>query len=149
MSSSQILPAGRPLPPTPNTFSPIVSVPVVPGTPVARSQTVAGEVQLCSQSAASGKIGLCSGIALTAANPGERALVQYAGTIELTEAEWAAVNSDGGALVEGKAYYVSVTVDGNISTSTFRSGEEPLTPVGIAQSPTVLLLQLGIPVVFG
>jgi hypothetical protein len=129
------------LPPTPNMLQPVAAVPILPGQPLARSRTVAGAAQLCSAHSGAGKIALCSGLCANA-NPvsvGERALMQYAGTLELTVAQWQAITA-GAGLVEGDGYYVSDT-DGMLTNSA-PGGLDADTFVGIAQSTTVLLLQL-------
>jgi hypothetical protein len=144
MSNVTLYPGGTNLPPTPNTLSPTAAVAIALGAPVARSKTLAGAVQLCSAHSGAGKIALCSGLAIRAAGAGDRVLIQYAGTVELTTAQWDAVTGGSGGLTEGDAYYVSDT-DGML-TSTAPGGLDSVTVVGIAQSPTLLLLQIAFPV---
>lgn len=146
MSTATILPGPGPAI-IGNTFQAISAVNgILVGTPVAWSRTVSGQLQLCSASSSSGKIGLCCGIALTAGGIGQSIVVQYSGLVVLSTSAWdAVVAGESGGLTEGEGYFVSPT-DGELTT-TQPTGFDPVTPVGIAQNSTTMQLQITLPVV--
>lgn len=71
---------------------------------------------------------------------------QSAGPLTLTVAEWTAITEEAGALVEGDAYYLSAANPGKITHTAPVAGGSFVVQVGIALSPTVLLVQIHAPI---
>ena len=133
---------GGKTPGTTNTYSPIAALSFPPGTPVAASVTVAGEVQLAG--ANGGTFSCPTGIAVTTATTGHHVLVQYAGPISLTTAEWDAILTSGsGGLSPGIFYYLSDSADefGKLTATPPAGFGTLVAPVGIALSPTDFLVR--------
>lgn len=133
---------GGKTPGTPNIYSPIAAVNFPPGTPVAASISVAGEVQLAG--ANGGTFSCPTGIAVTTGISGHHVLVQYAGPITLTTDEWdAIVVSGSGGLSPGIFYYLSDDADefGKLTTTPPSDPATVVAPVGIALSPTDFLVR--------
>jgi hypothetical protein len=79
-----------------------------------------------------------------AATPGissQAVTVQYVGPLTLTAEQWDAVTSTGG-LVTNARYFVSENVPGRITTTRPTGGSSLVTYVGIALSPTTLMIQM-------
>lgn len=108
------------------------------GSPVygSASGTVSASIANTSRPATSPTLGL----ALNPAAVGQPVAYQFAGTLQLTEAQWEAIIDGGGAPSIGVAYYVSPTTPGNI-TSTEPTGGNEVTPVGVFL--TTSIFQIG------
>src|SRR5262245_49968400 len=91
-------------PGTPLTYSPIAAVDLRPGTPVAPSLTEASEVQPASWPG--GDFANPTGIVVTQATAGHRALVQCAGPLSLPTQDWDAATGGSGGLTTGLPYYL-------------------------------------------
>lgn len=143
MADVSLAGGGGKTPGTPNTYSPIAVLNFPPGTPVAASVTVAGEVQLAG--ANGGTFSCPTGIAVTTGVSGHHVLVQYAGPITLTTAEWDAivVPAGSGGLSAGIFYYLSDAIDefGKLTTTPPSDPAAVVAPVGIALSPTDFLVR--------
>lgn len=80
------------------------------------------------------------GVVIRFAAAGAPAITRYAGPVELTTDEWDAVAGTSGGLVTNTRYYLSGAVAGRLSATP-----GALTvPIGVATSPTTLLVQLGL-----
>lgn len=73
--------------------------------------------------------------------------VQVAGELEATTAEWDAVTGDTGGLSASMAYYLSTSTAGRITTDTATTEDEADVFIGVALSPTRLLLAIAEPVI--
>ena len=139
---------GRP-PGNLNSYNPIVadslSGSFPPGTPVAPSPDVDGAVVPSNGHISS--IASCTGIATGTGVVGGRVLVQFAGPLTLTTQEWDAITGETGGLVRGGVYYV-VSFSGQSGKITRSPSSDPgdfRIPVGIAASPTDLVIMIGAP----
>jgi hypothetical protein len=144
MSTAVILPGPGPAIPE-GSFTALAEVAILAGQPLAFSADTVGSVVLCSSRSGVGRIHVCCGLAVNNAQPGQPVLVQYAGILSLTLAQWALVVDTGG-LVTSDAYYVADGVTSGILTATPPSGLSTVTPVCIAKSGTDVLMQVAIPV---
>jgi hypothetical protein len=126
-----------------NTYNPVCSVDMAPGTPVAQSTTVPGEVvPAAAGSANTAKvIGLVSKFGAVA---GKRAFVQFLGPITLTTEEWDAIAGTSGGLAEGVAYYLSATAGQLTSNKPVASGTFDIYAI-IGLTPTDAFIQVTYP----
>jgi hypothetical protein len=137
MADTTTVGGGHP-PGTPNTYSPIAAVNFQPGTPVAASITVPGEVERAGTSG--GDFSCPTGIAVTTGVVGHHVLVQYAGPISLTTADWDAITGQSGGLTPGIFYYLSTEFGAMTDTPPVGFGSI-VAPVGIALSSTDFLVR--------
>ncbi len=86
------------------------------------------------------------GLAATAGVVGSRALIQYAGPLTLTTAQWDAITGGSGGLTRGVPYYLSPATAGRLTTTKTVVSNQFVVPIGIALSATDLLIQTGSPV---
>jgi hypothetical protein len=144
MTDTTTTAGGRP-PANFNSFNPACGVAFPVGTPL-RQSTTSGEngvVNLCRASTGLEQcVGLASGSGI-ASTPTKtnRALVQFAGPLTLTTAEWdVVVTGQTGGLTAGTAYYVSTATAGKLTAT------KPTTAftvrVGVASSPTEMLVAI-------
>lgn len=111
------------------------------GTPV-RQSTVAGQgghVLPASASAFSGANVV--GLAASPGVEGQSVQVTFAGPLEATTDQWDAVTGDSGGLVTASPYYVGSTA-GTLTTVAPSSPGTRVASVGIALSPTVMMVQI-------
>ncbi len=87
----------------------------------------------------------CIGLATEAALQGEEVTIQYDGPLELTTAQWDALTSDSGGLVQGDIYYVSSTSSGKLVKVPPSAGGSWIVQIGIAISSTVMLIGRSLP----
>jgi Collagen triple helix repeat (20 copies) len=80
------------------------------------------------------------------AHPSDPYLVKYAGPLELTVAQWQA-RTGGVGLATGAIYYLSQGAAGDLITSPANTPGLVTVQIGQALSPTVLLIQIGVPIV--
>ena len=126
-------------PGNPNTYRPIAAVNFPPGTPVAASITDPGKVELAG--ASGGDFSCPTGIAVTTGVIGQHALVQYAGPISLTTAEWDAITGQSGGLTPGIFYYLTTAGFGILTDTAPVGFGSIVAPVGIALSSTDFLVR--------
>jgi hypothetical protein len=136
--------AGSPAPLNAHTYNPEIAsgvgnFPI--GTPL-RPATVAGQggrVQLASASESNGAnlVGLAAGPGVE----GQSVRVLLAGPLEATTDQWDAVTGDTGGLVTASPYYVGTT-PGTLTTDVLSAPGTRIAAVGIALSPTVMMVQI-------
>lgn len=115
------------------------------GSPVCASATVSDTViKARANVLATSKV---AGVAAAAGVVGNPTRIQYAGPLELTEDEWDDITGDSGGLTRGSPYYLAQGFGSGQLRTSFPSSGNFLVPVGIALSSTVLLVQIGAPVV--
>lgn len=88
-------------------------------------------------------------VGLATRNTNEAGQAQYpkaANVLVLTTEEWDAVAGTTGGLVEGDAYYLSAATAGHITSVAPSASGSFIVRVGIALSPTRLLVTLNAPV---
>lgn len=124
----------------PNAYNPLVSGSFPVGTPVAQSLSQAGVV--VPGQADTNETAFVTGIAVVPAVDGERALVQFAGPLTLTTAEWDAITGGSGGLTLGP-YYLDAASAGKLTTTSPSFDGTFVVQVGIATSPTDFIIQLG------
>lgn len=135
-------------PPVPdNTYLPKftnLGVNAPPGTPLAQIVTGTNPGEVAPAKADSGDSTYVTGLATGPCIDGETCRAKYSGPLTLTVAQWAAVVEDvGGALEDGAPYYLSATTAGKITKNVPGSGFAA--PLGIALSPTTLMIQISFP----
>jgi hypothetical protein len=147
MTQTSIIGGATP-PPNPNSYNPInrardvanTPIAVKPGTPMAANLDDAdGSVVLCSAAAASSQLAIM-GLASSAAAYGKPCHTQYSGPLTLTIEQWDSLLGGSGGLRTGTRYYVSDTA-GTLGARPIGSGKRVI-PVGIAVSPTTMMIQL-------
>ena len=89
------------------------------GTPVTASSSVEGE-GVRSASGASEALSVAVGLTTRFARDGEPVLVQYAGPISMTEAQWDAITEGSGGLIQGATYYLQDGIIDGLLTETPR-----------------------------
>ena len=129
-----------PQPPNPNTFNPIATVNLLPGTPVCSTIATDGEVTKAKADSVNTTYvqGLCS----SAGAAGEPVHVQNSGPLSLTTAEWDAITGDTGGLTNGVPYYLSAATAGKLTTTAPSSNGQFREPVGIGQSATTMIINI-------
>jgi hypothetical protein len=121
-------------------LTPFTGFPV--GTPVYQT-AIDGSVNFARANAAS--TARVVGIASTAGAVGQDVEILRSGPLTLSEDEWDVITGGEGGLTIGVPYYVSAATAG-LLTKTAPSGPNYVAPVGIATSPTTLLVQITFPV---
>lgn len=157
MSSTTVL-AGRHGPPTnvpagtiynpfagPTTNRPL-GFPV--GTPVApRNVDQSAPHTVYPSNATDGTVAHVIGLASTPGVVGKRTNVQSQGVLNLTTEQWDAITGDTGGLVRGNPYYLTPGPgDGHLTQTAPTTPEDFVVRVGIALSPTDLLILICCPV---
>lgn len=140
MTDTTNIAGGRQSPARPNAYNPLVAGSFPVGTPVAQSPSQAGVV--VPGRADDSATAFVTGIAVVPAVDGDRALVQFAGPLTLTTAEWDAITGGTGGLTEGP-YYLDEVTAGRITTTPPVTLNNFVVQIGIATSPTDLMIQLG------
>ena len=79
------------------------------------------------------------GVVVRFAASGAPAITRFAGPVELTTAEWDTIAGTSGGLVTNTRYYLSAT-PGHLHNTP----GAVTVPIGVATSPTTLLVQLGL-----
>jgi hypothetical protein len=136
-------------PPIPNTYNPIFAASgIKPGMVVSASSTpnavVAGNAAAAATSAVTGIY-----LGPAPSTGGKRGNVRYSGIVALELPEWSIVIFEAGALIAGAIYYVASGSPGKI-TATPPAGEgNEIVQVGVALSPSSLLVQIGPPAAAG
>jgi hypothetical protein len=142
---------------SPGTFTAVAgSLGIVPGTAVAWSQNIEGEVVLCSANVADlGVNSTCCGLVQNSfvnAIGLQILTVRFAGVLTLTTEQWdAVVVGETGGLAMGESFYVSQTLNdaGKLVFGDFIGiGNSAIAPIGVAQSSTTMQLLLQTPVTF-
>lgn len=128
------------LQPQPGTYNPIAHVHFPVGT-VVTPLSLDGQVGLASAGAIT--TASTSGIAATPGVAGGRANVRFSGLVTLTPEEWDAVTGGSGGLLAGSTYFVSDSIPGQITFSRPTTPGHFVTQIGLALSPTDLLVQIG------
>lgn len=117
-----------------------------PGTPVVQSSSADKTVIPGRANAAS--TSSMTGLAVIPGVVGQPVLTQFAGVLTLETGQWDAVivGGSGGGLVTGSPYYLSSGFsEGQLSPSAPSTSGDFVAPVGVALSPTDLLIQLSAP----
>lgn len=140
MTDTTSISGGRQSASRPNAYNPLVSGTFPVGTPVAQSISSAGVV--APGRANSSATAFVTGIAVVPGVDGDRALVQFAGPVTLTEAEWDAITGETGGLTLGP-YYLDDGAAGKLTTTPPSFDGTFVVQVGIATSATDLMVQLG------
>lgn len=126
-----------------NSYNPTCGEGFPRGTPV----TPSDDGVVSKARANSADTSLVSGLAAVTGVEGQSALVQFGGVLTLEASEWDVVTGDSGGLTTNSAYYLSSgSPAGQLTTTRPTAGGTFATPVGIALSPTDMLLQLGVAV---
>lgn len=124
----------------PNQYNPKAAEDFPIGTPLCQLVAAGhpGEVGKASSAASdtSSVVGLAAANGFTDRN----VHTQFAGPLTLTTAQWDAITGDSGGLEQGAPYYLDV--DGTIDTAEHQDEAGLVTQVGIATSPTNLLVQI-------
>ena len=133
-----------------NTYNPTVGATtqhplVFPiGTPVV--QSIAHEGTVIPGRANDASTSFVTGLAAGAAVAGSSAIVQMAGPITLTTAEWDAITGDSGGIVRGVPYYLSAgSNEGRLTRTPPSDDGEFVVQVGIGMSANDLLIQICCP----
>ena len=110
-------------------------------TPVRQSTTLGqgGRVQPASASESNGAN--LVGLAAATGIEGQSVRVILAGPLEATADQWDAVTGDSGGLVTASPYYVGTTA-GTLTTDVLSAPGTRVAAVGIALSPTVMMIQI-------
>lgn len=132
---------GGKTPGTPNTYIPVAAVPIPIGSPVAPSLTEAREVVLAGAGGGA-DFANPTGIAVTTGVAGHHFLVQYAGPLSLSTAQWDAVTGQTGGLTPGIYYYLSVDEFGKLTDTPPTDPATVQAPVGLALSHTDMMIRL-------
>lgn len=82
---------------------------------------------------------------VTGGSSGNPVPCQASGLLALTTGEWDAVTGGSGGLTQQAEYFLSTTA-GQLTTSPTSTPGEYVVPVGIALSPTKLLIRIGRPI---
>ncbi len=145
MTDITVIGGGRP-PGSVSAFNPAIGgaadFPV--GTPVAASLAVSGAIVRARANDID--TGAALGLAIVAAVQTSRSLVQFAGPLRLTTAQWDFLTGDVGGLTRGIPYYLSVSQAGHLTDAAPVSSGDLVVPVGVALSATDLMVQVGSPV---
>lgn len=143
--------------PSPGTFIAIAGTNgIVPGTPVAWSQSVEGEVVPCSAYVNNiGVNSVCAGLVESSylnAIGLQILTVRFAGVLTLTTPQWdAVVTGETGGLVMGNSYYINPLANGVgmlVPPDHVTGANDAVSPIGVAQSSTTMQLLLQTPVTF-
>jgi hypothetical protein len=117
---------------------------VLPGTALAALVAVGRGGEVARAKADSGDSTYVTGLAVKAGVSGERVHTQYAGPLVLSTEQWDAIAEDTSVGLEnGAPYYLSATTAGKITKTLPGAGFAA--PVGVATSPTCLLINIGFP----
>jgi len=112
-----------------------------PGTPLAQSRSTSGTV--IPARADSVDTASVVGLAAMPSVVGDAVVTQFHGVLTLTAAEWDVVTTQTGGLTAGAVYYLSVGFhEGELTTSQSTTPGDFITQVGIALSPTDMLVQI-------
>jgi hypothetical protein len=144
---TDIIVSQSPQPPgNPHTFTSVARESDLPmGTPVTAATSVEGEGVMAA-SGASEALSVAVGLTTRFARDGEPVLVQYAGPISMTEAQWDAVADTSGGLTPGATYYLEDgIISGKLTETRPSAPGSQICPMGFASSPTTLIVQMGPP----
>lgn len=112
-----------------------------PGTPLAQSRSTSGTV--IPARANSVDTASVVGLAAIPGVVGESVATQFHGVLTLTTAEWDEVTTQTGGLTTGAVYYLSTGFhEGELTTTKPSTLDDFVTQVGVALSPTDLLIQI-------
>jgi len=115
-----------------------------PGTPVVQSLVVDRTVipGKADDSATTSVVGLAAITGVV----GSQGLVQFEGVLTLTTAQWDVITSGSGGLTRGVPYYLSSGFrEGQLTTTPPSAGGTFVVQVGVALSPTDMLIQICAP----
>ena len=127
----------------PNTITALVPSDTPIGTPVRKSGTGTA-VPARADSAADAR---CIGLLATAGAADTDPQIRYAGPLTLTTAEWDALTSDVGGLVEDDYYFLSQATAGKLTKTAPVSGIRA--PIGVALSADTMLILISYPATVG
>jgi hypothetical protein len=126
----------------PNTRLLLAGVDLPTGTPVYEDFAASGTVFAATAVPAQRSESNVAGLVVSPVAKGDSVYVQTAGPLALTAAQCLALTGSS-ALTLGVPYYLSATR--GLLTTSAPGGENYVAPVGIATSPTTLLIQLTFP----
>jgi hypothetical protein len=138
MADSQTTPL-NPTVPAALSYNPISAAGCAAGQPVYQTST-ASTVGLARANVQSTTYPV--GLVTRGGAAGERVNVQYGGPLELTEAEWNTITGSSTGLTPGAVYYVSTATAGFLTTTP--PDDDYAAPVGIATSPTTMMVQISL-----
>lgn len=112
-----------------------------PGTPLAQSRSASGTAVPARANSVdtASVVGLAAGAGVV----GNDVVCQFQGVLTLTTEEWDAITTLSGGLTPGAVYYLSPGFrEGQLSSTKPTSGGDFVTQVGIALSPTDMMIQI-------
>ena len=99
-----------------------------------------------AQAATSPSTATVAGLVVADAAVTTTVILQYAGPLTLTTAQWDARTSGSGGLFAGLWYYLSPSTPGAITATAPSVGGEFVTPIGYAYDATTMIVNPGPPV---
>jgi hypothetical protein len=132
--------AGGAAPSNDTTFVSIAGSTFPIGTPVVASTSLA-ETTIPGR-ANSATTAHVIGLASSSGVAGNKTFVQYLDALTLTTAEWDVITGQTGGLTLDAPYYLSSATAGKLTTTAPVGGGTFKTPVGIALSPTTMMIQM-------
>ncbi len=132
--ADQLITTPLDLRPFPNCTAPVAAQAILAGSVVYPSDDRECDLAQANDATKSNALG----VVVQFAAAGAHAITRYAGPVELTTAEWDAIAGTSGGLVTNDRYYLSAT-PGHLHNAV----GAVIVPIGVATSPTTLLVQLG------
>lgn len=139
--------AGGPSPLNAHTYNPEVAsgsgnFPIC--TPVRQTTASGAGGHVLPASASASSAASVVGIAAASGVEGQSVRVMFAGPLEATTDQWDAVTGDSGGLVTASPYYAGTTT-GTLTTTAPSGPGTLVVAVGIALSPTAMMIQISDP----
>jgi hypothetical protein len=128
----------------PNCTGQLASVNIPAGSPVCVDESVAAGTNVKLARANASSTTFCIGLCVQYAAEGAPCYARFAGPVTLPIAAWDQIGASGG-LVVGATYYVSSTNAGFLTTVAPSAGGTFTEAVGVALSPTTMLVGQHLP----
>jgi hypothetical protein len=140
MADTSIIAGGR-APGNPSIYNPLARANMLVGTPVATIDT--GEPGVFGAGASSDDTPFAIGLLTNVGVTGNHTLMQTAGFMELSTADWDAITGQTGGLTQGAPYYLRSASSHPMGTTPLAGAGTFTVKLGIAISATEFFVQIG------